>query len=156
MARIWQIVQWVVVRCFNCQQIWSGCRTQSEIHTQFTCIVLAALALFSDFIGGFSHLRIFFMATSSFILNAMQKSRADNERKWIMFEAQHLTSPCSRLILHFWTTAEVALYCAIVQHCASAFRVAQSQFIVATRRQTNKSMTARLYCFAHRNIAFII
>lgn len=99
MARIWQIVQWVVVRCFNCQQIWSGCRTQSEIHTQFTCIVLAALALFPDFIGGFSHLRIFFMATSSFILNAMQKSRADNERKWIMFEAQHLTSPCKFLDL---------------------------------------------------------
>lgn len=30
MARIWQIVQWVVVRCFNCQQIWSGCRTKPQ------------------------------------------------------------------------------------------------------------------------------
>lgn len=102
-----------------------------KIHTQFTCIVLAVLALFPDFIGGFSHLRIFFMATSSFILNAMQKSRADNERKWIMFEAQHLTSPCKFLDLpplplsvdsaflnHRWGGA-ILCHCAALCECIS-------------------------------------
>lgn len=40
--------------------------------------------------------------------------------------------------------------------CALCECISRSVYCVLATQQTNKSMTARLYCFGHKNIAFIL
>lgn len=91
------------------------------------------------------------------------KSDADNKRKWIMSQnsVQHrpfsiplpFPHPCvffegdPPLRWHSQHRCPFGALCECISHSLYCYRSAQ---------QTNKSMTARLYCFGHKNIAFIL
>lgn len=94
-------MNWTVF--LHCKNLLGLSRTKPEIHSQFTCIVLDAMSLPVFFSVTLFSLGIFaleilldvrFMASvfGYFKCNA-KKSGADNERKWIMFEAQHRCTP---------------------------------------------------------------